>query len=155
MIVSMANRYRLAGLIWAAILAAALQFAPTAARAHAGHYHHHAAVQQHDAASHTSGDEQRPVAVLPGTQEEKSATPIKQPEFAAASTRQQADHDQVNCVGGCCGAGLGCCCASSALAGAVHELPPFEAHAELITFGVRRLGGIDPEALARPPKSLA
>ena len=141
MIPVMSNVDRLAGLIIAAILGVALQLAPNAAFAHAGHHHHHTSVQQ--SAAQTAQSDQAATAQ------------VQRPEFVAVSSSQSIGHASGGCVGCCCGAGLGCCCMTSALAGAVQELPPLDTHAELVTFAVRPLGGVDPEALARPPKSLA
>ena len=145
----MANRHRLAGLIWSAILVIAVQVIPNAAIAHSGH--EHMAASQQGATSQDILPAQRTaahdqVAVV------KPTSPASQ--LSASDERNHASRPSTGCVGGCCGSGPGCC-GAAALAGSGQASPQFDTRAEIVAFDVGKPSGIDLETLARPPKPLA
>jgi hypothetical protein len=57
------------------------------------------------------------------------------------------------CAGGCCGAGAGCC--GAALVGSTTELPDIGTTVRGTSRIVDRRSGVDPDGLARPPRTLA
>src|SRR6186713_309049 len=93
-VVSMANKQRLAGLIWSVILVIAVQVMPNAAIAHSGHQH--TAASQHGA---TSQD------VLPASiaVHDQVADVVARPagQLAASDERDPAPRPSTGCVGGC------------------------------------------------------
>jgi hypothetical protein len=121
------------------------------ALAHAGHAHHPAgaAVTQHASIEGpASAEEAAPVA-----EHFTAAGPVVVSVASAASRMDAASGGCGGCAASCCGAGAGCC-------GAV--LPaPSPASADLRTArrlpcpALDRRGGVDPDALRKPPKLLA
>ncbi len=147
---TMANKHRLAGLMWAAILVIAVQFAPNAAMAHSGH--RHIAASQDGATTHRTVPTQGIAAhdaVADVAKPKAHASQLTEPD-----ERDRASRPSTGCVGGCCGSGLGCC-GAAALAGSAQTLPQFDMRAEIVAFDVGIPSGIDLDTLARPPKSLA
>lgn len=147
---TMANKHRLAGLIWATILVIAVQFVPNAAMAHSGH--------QHMAASEPGATSQTIVPVQ-GIAARDAVADVAKPkapasQLAASDKRDHASRPSTGCVGGCCGSGLGCCSAA-ALPGSGQALPQFDTRAEIVAFDVGIPSVIDFETLARPPKLVA
>lgn len=141
----MSIRQAIAGAIWTAILAIALQLVPNPVYAHAGHAHHMGDVT---AAAHQAG-----IASF----DHKAAPRQAQPRsFNVSAMPDRSEDDFANsaaCTGGCCGAGAGCC--GAALIGAIAELPEIGAAIRVIARVVDRQSGIDPDGLARPPRILA
>jgi len=143
----MALRQRLAVLIWAAVFViAAAQFAAGPAWAHSGHSHDHSATA-HSAAqfSHDS----KTVAKAQHTASETVDVSVSTKDRGERPAQPQSG----GCTGGCCGYGVGCCAAM--LAASSSSLPNFPAHQQIVSTGFERGSGLDPEALARPPRTLA
>jgi hypothetical protein len=153
MIVPMANRHRVAGLIWAAILVIAVQFVTNAAVAHAGHHHHdqHAAHQQGSLTVQPSSEQG-----AAGYRLAKLTATSKTIEVALMAVNDPAGPAGLaaSCIGGCGGSGLGCCSAA-AIAGSALALARLDSPGGVIAFKPVKPGSIDPEALAKPPKNLA
>ena len=142
MIVPMALRPRIIGLVWSAVLVIAVQLVPSIASAHSGHEHHAAVGATHAATlaqqAHQDAERATSQAALtePGQQDRETSTP-----------------SGGACTGGCCGTGLGCC--GAVLTDSTASLFHFAGRAPLIEPISDQLGGIDPDTLARPPRPLA
>jgi hypothetical protein len=139
-------------MIWIAILVVASQMIAGRALAHAGHAHHPAGVV---VAQHASIEVPASAAEQAAREPEHfpAAGPVAVPVDSAASRMDAAGAGCGGCAASCCGAGAGCC-------GAV--LPaPSPASADLRTArrlacpALDRRGGVDPDALRKPPKLLA
>ncbi|TAK47295.1 MAG: hypothetical protein EPO23_12740 [Xanthobacteraceae bacterium] len=144
----MALRHRLAALIWAAILVVAAQFIAGSAfahSAHSGHAHHQSAAVS--SPSHTEHNFRSSAEAQP-VQAEKSVE-----SFIALGQTDQPAAPSGNCTGGCCGSGIGCC--GAVLAGSLNALSSLGRAREIVSITFERGLGIDPEALARPPRILA
>jgi hypothetical protein len=144
---------RFAGLIWAAIVVVALQFVPTAARAHSGHDHHPSrqhVSQQHQAQPSSAATKQA-VGVHQGDDAIDAARPAV--EWKAPPSVEGVVPASAACVGGCC-SGMGCC-AAAAIAAAGPPLPQHDGSAEIVAFQGARPGGTGPDGLKRPPRTLA
>ncbi len=141
-------------MIWAAILVVASHLVPSLAHAHAGHAHH-AAATAHVA---TTPDPATPAAVqansaqVDGVEATRPAPDVA--VVALAQSEQPATSCPTNgCTGGCCGT-VGCC-GAAILTGPAQALPDGGKGADI---GLRRSdtrAGIDPEALAKPPRVVA
>ncbi|HEY1364488.1 MAG TPA: hypothetical protein VGF60_19755 [Xanthobacteraceae bacterium] len=143
---------RLAGLIWAAILVVAVQAVPGTAFAHSGHAHHSsiAAAAAAAAAAAPAGPAGAAQAALRGVDRERSAHPA----LASAPPQDETSTAPTGgCSGGCCGGGVGCC--GAVLVGPVPPLSLPRAGAEIFPLSFDERAGIQPDALARPPKILA
>jgi hypothetical protein len=147
MIRAMHLRHRLVALIWAAAFVVAAQFVAGAALAHGEHSHQH-----HSQAVHTpAGQVQQSGAVsseIRLVQWQQSAR-----TFAATILSEHAACTPGGCIGNCCSAGIGCC--GAALVGTFSPLPDVSRVKETTAVIFVRRSGIDPEALARPPRPLA
>ena len=140
-------RQAISGAIWAAILAIALQFVPTPALAHTGHAHHTGDVSA--LAHHEHGP-----AVFHQKAATRAAQPLSLPASLSAVPDSAEDFTFVGaCTGGCCGTGAGCC--GAALIGSIAELPDIGSAVRGTTPVVDRGSGVDPDGLARPPRTLA
>jgi hypothetical protein len=140
-------RQAISGAIWAAILAIALQFVPTPALAHTGHAHHTGDVSA--LAHHEHGP-----AVFHQKAATRAAQPLSLPASLSAVPDSAGDFTFVGaCTGGCCGTGAGCC--GAALIGSIAELPDIGSAVRGTTPVVDRGSGVDPDGLARPPRTLA
>ena len=143
MITLMVLRQRLAGLIWAAILVVVVQLVPSTAQAHAGHEHHPLAVTTsatHLAAQHHVAEPAQ-----------RAAT-----ELALKTPAQQDQHSSVpstGCTGGCFGTFIGCC--GAALSLTPNSLTDLCIALEIFRIVLDARTGVDPDALARPPRPLA
>jgi hypothetical protein len=139
-------------MIWIAILVVASQMIARDAVAHAGHAHHPAGVvvtQHASLESHASAAEQ----TAPVAEHFPAPGPVAVWVDSAASRMDAAGAGCGGCAASCCATGAGCC-------GAV--LPtPSPASADLRTArrlacpALDRRGGVDPDALRKPPKFLA
>jgi hypothetical protein len=142
----MALRQRLAVLIWAAVLVIAAQFVAGSAWAHSGHSLHHSA------AAHSAGQ-------LPHNGETASKAQHTASNTAEVSVstvdrgEPPASPQSGGCTGGCCGHGVGCC--GAVLAASSSSLSNFPAPLQIVSIGFEHGSGLDPEALARPPRTLA
>jgi hypothetical protein len=149
MIRAMHLRHRLAALIWAAAFVVAAQFVAGAALAHGEHSHQH---HHHSPTVHASaGQVQQSGAVsseIRLVQWQQSAR-----TFAATILPEHAACTPGGCIGNCCSAGIGCC--GAALVGTFSPLPDVSRIKETTAVIFVRRSGIDPEALARPPRPLA
>lgn len=148
MISPMLHRCRLAAMICAAIFVIAAQFFAGSALAHAGsHGHstgaHSSAVQLSDHAS-TSTFSTVQIAGL-GQVDLSLSTPEGGDMPVVPQSR--------GCSGACCGNGIGCC--GAVLAAASNPAPNDRPQQETVSLASDRHSGIDPEALARPPRTLA
>ena len=140
-----------------AILLIAIQFAPVAARAHAGHGHgpdghqlqaHH--LHAHGTAAATA--HAVPSDHAPAVNRAAPAEPAGPVEATAQSVPGAQPSGSDACVMGCCGY-TGCC--GAALVAVSPSLPP---KACPLRIGFARLvsvRGVDPQGLRKPPRSLA
>ncbi|HVG52524.1 MAG TPA: hypothetical protein VM867_12900 [Xanthobacteraceae bacterium] len=131
----------LMGLIWTAVLVIAAQGWSGVAAAHTGHHAHHEA--------HTAAQTIGKYAAPSGSEQLVVRTELRAP--GALDTPASAPEQ--GCIGGCCGIGIGCC--GAALAGSPPTLLRPERAAEILPLIFERPSGLDPEALARPPRPLA
>jgi hypothetical protein len=143
MIIPLVFRKRLAGLIWAAIFVAAVQLVPSTAQAHAGHEHHSLVTMSF--ASHVTA--------------EHHAIELAQRPADEMALMMQAQQDQYSsvpstgCTGGCCGTGVSCC--GAALHVTPNSLPDLGRLSEILCVVFDARAGVDPDALARPPRTFA
>lgn len=166
MIAIMALGHKLAGLIWAAIFVVAIQFVPDHAFAHSGHAHSLMAASS--APSTTTPGIATP-SIAEHQAQKARALHIQKlhireshaREFdAVGQTLAASDWPDTpmtspsgGCTGGCCGTGMGCC--GIALFDASTILPILKRVAENVPVTFTALSGLDPEALARPPRTIA
>jgi hypothetical protein len=141
----MALRHPLAGLIWAAVLVIAVQFAPNLAFAHVGHDHHSTGMV-------TSTQAKAPDV---GASE---ATGQKYLQVAAVVTESARPCSSCpggtsGCSGKCCGTGM--CCGAAVIQAPAPALPVAGLSLEVVWPIVDGRAGIDPDGLTRPPKILA
>jgi hypothetical protein len=138
----MALTHNLAGLISAAFVVLALQLVANPALAHAGHDHSVPA---------TSSSASR----LDHHQTSESAEqPAIEPDLAAVDHQDQpTPAPSTGCTGGCCGVGMSCC--GAVLPVSASGSPDLSGLAAVLATVCDQLAGIDPDALTRPPKSLA
>jgi len=127
----------------AAVLLCAAWLAPSLASAHTGHAHDAPAPAAIEA----------PIAPTAAV-EQTGATAVARIEIARPASTA-ADRDDGGCAGHCCGGTAGVTCCAAALVPEASPTPPF---ARSQTFRLARAGallGLPPEALPKPPKSLA
>lgn len=136
--------HQLASLIWTAVVVIAVQFVVGSALAHTGHLHDHSmhspaphAVHQEQLSSETPFTEASEVRSLPYS------------EHAGLPASSQSG----GCTGGCCGNGIGCC--GAVIAVSLNSLPSLRTQDARIPDALARGSGIDPDALIRPPRTLA
>lgn len=139
-------RHGLASLIWAAIFVIAAQFVASSAFAHAGHSRDHLGVSQ--SSTIHAGHKGKSISKLQAAAEEAELS---------LTWSQRADEpaptQTSGCTGGCCGNGIGCC--GAAMAAVSNSLPDFRVQQAPILLNSHSNSGIDPEALRRPPRTLA
>lgn len=150
MIVPIANRHRVAGLIWAAIVVFGVQFLTNAALAHIGHHHDQHAVYQQGSVT----DEGTAGEGIVGYRSAKLTANSKMIDTVLMVASYEAEPTAVSANCGCCGSGSGCCSAS-AIPGSWLALPGLDSPATVIAFKPVNLGSTDPQGLAKPPKNLA
>jgi hypothetical protein len=134
-------------MIWVAIFVIAAQFVASSAFAHSSHSHDHLAFSPSSAAH--------------GTHQTKS---MSQPQVLEAENANlsvasslggdvPAPTQSSKCTGGCCGNGIGCC--GAVIAAPLNLLADLGARNSGILFAAYPNSGIDPEALRRPPRTIA
>jgi hypothetical protein len=139
----MRHRHGLISLIWAAIFLIAGQFAASPAFAHAGQPHNHSAASSPAVhAAHQGKSISKPQAAGDA---EMSVTSSQRGDQPASQTS--------GCTGGCCGNGIGCC--GAAIAAVSSLVLDFRVQQGPIPLALYGSSGIDPEALTRPPRTLA
>jgi hypothetical protein len=140
-------RFGLASVIWATIFMIAAQFVASTAFAHSGHSPDHLAVSQ---------------SLTPhGTHQTKSMSQpqVLEAENANLSVASSPSGDvpapaqSGKCTGGCCGNGIGCC--GAVIAASLNLLADLGARDSGILSAAHPNSGIDPEALRRPPRTIA
>jgi hypothetical protein len=119
----------------------AISAMPGTAFAHAGHSH--AAPVRIDAPIDTSTD----AAAIVADENAQEASAFVAPTWIPSSDR--------SCVGGCCGSTAGMACCSVALTPAPVEEPALPRSSIFVMVDYRPAHGLTPEALPKPPKSLA
>lgn len=127
----------------AAVFLCAAWLAPSLASAHTGHAHHAPAPATIEA------------PVTPAAAAEQTATTTVAHIEIARAVSTAADRGDGGCASHCCGGTAGVTCCTAALAPEVSPAPPFTGSQ---TFRFARAGallGLPPEALPKPPKSLA
>jgi hypothetical protein len=139
-------RHGLASLIWAAIFVIAAQFGADSAFAHAGHSRNHVGASQ-SAMVHAT-HKGTSISKLQVTAEKAELTVTSSPRADEPAPSQTG-----GCTGGCCGNGIGCC--GAAIAAACSSLPDFRDPQAPIPLVSYSSSGIDPDALRRPPRTLA
>jgi hypothetical protein len=141
----------LAALIWGAVVMIAIQLVPTTARAHAGGHPHVAGAHALDP---------RPASTVPVHHaHDHSARLTPGPagvavEFASTSPDDERGGAATACMGGCCASGCPCCVPMT-LAESEPSWPPLSNPLDIIVPAPPTRAGIDPEAPAKPPKSLS
>jgi Fe-S cluster biogenesis protein NfuA len=136
----------------AALLVAALIFAPVGAYAHGGHSHDVQPVKQ----------AAKPVLAHPAETKLTETAPLAAEDGGALSSRSVEALSGVlpassskacgSCPGGCCHSGGTGCCAAFIAAAFEIGIPSLER--SRLSFVVVRGAGITPDALPEPPKSL-
>jgi hypothetical protein len=139
---------QIAGLAAAALIAAAMLFAPTIAQAHVGHSHT-AVPAPH--AEHVAVSAQYLDKAPDVTKPSAASTLRHQEEASAGMSEQPSKEDTGTCTGSCCG--LGCC--GAVLTVAPHEVPNFVYLSTVFLSDFDYSAGTDPDALRRPPRHLA
>jgi hypothetical protein len=137
---------RLATLIRAAIVLIAAQFVAGLASAHPGHAHGNPAV------SHLSGAHGIYQSHAPKEAESAQSRRAELSVVSLDDLELPACAQSGGCTPGCCGHGVGCC--GAALAPVSQSLPSPRAHEQLFSLTYDRGSGLDPDALARPPRIL-
>ncbi|MCC6776009.1 MAG: hypothetical protein IT537_05125 [Hyphomicrobiales bacterium] len=157
----MAAAQRLAALIWAAILLVAVQLVPSAVAAHPGHTHasHHAQaadVAAHQAPAAPSAGARSSGAEVVSQAAQLDAPPPHQTTVAVSAEQLRSDDpcSTSGCNGSCCGTCVGCC-GAALLATPVPSWPGAARRSGLLLRRADLRAGIDPDALGKPPKSLA
>ena len=132
----------------AALVAAAMLFAPVSAQAHAGEDHGVSAHARH-----------APIAAALTTTASEASDPLmsQSPALlshyeAMSATSPSPMKNSGTCKGGCCGTGLGCC--GAVLIVSPQGLPDFAYHHAVASFDFSYSPGIDPDRLIRPPRTL-
>jgi hypothetical protein len=140
-------RQGLASLIWVAILVIAAQFAATSSFAHAGHSRDHVGPSPSSIVH----------ALHTGTSISKRQAAAAEKAELTLTSSPRADNPAPaqtgGCTGGCCGNGIGCC--GAAIAAVCSSLPDFRDPQAPIPLVSHSSSGIDPDALRRPPRTLA
>ena len=162
----MISRRALAALIWGAVAVIAVQFAPTTVFAHGGHAHvsDSQVSGSHVSGAHISGAH---VSGAPGagstsTPRHQRATDhtsqLTTAEARATAEVASADRDDKRgtapaCNGGCCTSGCSCCVPMT-LAEPEAGWPLLANALDIIAPAPSTHAGIEPEAPAKPPKSI-
>lgn len=136
--------------MWAAILVIAVQLLSNSAVANAGHHHGQRAAYEQSSATGEAAP-QRGI-------EQRLTNFARQPKRVEAGLMAGREAEvagmAADCVSGCCGSGPGCC-ATAATLGMELALPLPDRFTRSIAFKPVERRGIDPEALAKPPRGLA
>lgn len=139
----------LAALICAATVLVTAQFLPGVAQAHGGHDHANSvsAVSSANVTDPTSNG-----VDLAGPINPEQAAP--RTEFVSASPDSIPNAPAGACNGSCCGKGAACCGAVFLFPPAV-ALPDVDIARQPVIAASSAPPGVDPDALRKPPKSLA
>ena len=148
----MSWRRGLAGLIWRAVVMIAIQLVPTTVRAHTGHAH---VAGEHVSGAHVAGS----ISTVPDHRaaDHKARLATGQARVTAELTSGAPDDERSAapaCKGGCCASGCPCCVPMT-LAEPEPSWPPLSNALDMIVPAPPTRAGIDPEAPAKPPKSLS
>jgi len=142
---SMMSAAQLMRMLGAVIALIAVQVVPLPAQAHAGRVHgmhaHHASPHHHAAAVDADHDRATSAA---------QAAELRSTDQLPAGNSDTAH----GCANGCCGSGMSCCGGTALIVAADQPLPTTRSS----SLGLERsaaAGGIDPDALRKPPRSLA
>lgn len=150
---------QIARLMAAMILAIIAYVAPSAVQAHEGHAHHghHVAATQPKALSSTAKAEGTAPAKPSALAEAPAWLRVALPVAAVEPTRIEPSQDDGCCPGSCrirC-CGTMACCATGILSGPSALSPFVFRTVTLIPRDVAGRAGTDPEALPKPPRTLA
>lgn len=137
-------RHRLTLLIWTAVFVIAVQFVAGSAFAHTGHLHDHSI---HSPTPHSMSQEKSVSKAHPTGAPEARLLPPSE------GTALPASPQSGGCTGGCCGNGAGCC--GAVIAVSLNSLPDLRSQDARIPDAGGRGSGIEPDALTRPPRTLA
>ncbi len=155
-IMSFMQKQRMAIFIWATILVVAAQFFASSAFAHGGHSHDHGSANHRPTMGYFA-----PEHVQQNINPSESIYAVQPPSAdvmilttGGMSAPLAADAASNGCGTGCCGAGIGCC-GGACLADAMNALPDFRPTRETISALFEYGSSINPEALKRPPRTLA
>ena len=140
----MGLQQQLARIVAAAIILIAAFAVPSLARAHEGHAHRVPGVAQ--AAPKSSDMHARKQAAVTS-----SATALS----AARDSAVGAADGVMQCGGNCCSGGAGMACCGAVLAPESFWIPLLQASAQVGIPRAPPLPGLPPEALPKPPKSIA
>lgn len=139
-------------MIWGAVALIAIQLAPTTARAHTGHTHVSGA---HVSGAHVAGS----TSTVPHLRAADHTAQLTTGqagvtiELASAAPGDEGGAAEP-CKGGCCASGCPCCVPMT-LAGPLASWPSLSNALDLVVPTPSTRAGIDPEAPAKPPKSLS
>ena len=134
----------------AAIVLIAAFAVPSLAIAHEGHAHHPSRAAQ---AAPTSPDMRANEAVSPAIAASRIA--VSAVAVSALRDKATAAGAVTPCGGHCCSGGAGMACCGAALAPESFWIPLLQASAQLGIPRAPPLPGLPPEALPKPPKSIA
>jgi hypothetical protein len=148
----MSWRRGLAALIWGAVVLVAIQLVPTTARAHIGHLH---GSGMHASSAHVAGS----VSTDPHLRAPDHTARLAAGQARVTAELASAGPDDERgavpaCQGGCCASGCPCCVPMT-LAEPEPSWPPLSNALDVIVPAPPTRAGIDPEAPAKPPKSLS
>jgi hypothetical protein len=148
----MSWRRGLAALIWGAVVLVAIQLVPTTARAHVGHLH---VSGMHASIAHVAGSTSTVPHLRAADHTAQLATGQARVTAELASAAPDDERGAAPaCMGGCCASGCPCCVPMT-LAEPEPSWPPLSNALDLIVPAPPTRAGIDPEAPAKPPKSLS
>ena len=144
----MALKRTFAALIWGATVIVAAQFLPSIAQAHAGHDHASYSVVAATGGATASSDQAIDSTEL--AEKKREVTPT---EFTSVDSNTIPAGSSGGCNGSCCGTGSACC--GAILQFLSVSLPDVRAGRQPVGSGSSAPPGINPDALRKPPKSLA
>ena len=148
----MSWRRGLAALIWGAVVMIAIQLVPTTARAHTGHLH---VSGMHASSAHVAGSTSTVAHLRAADHTAQLATGQARVTAELASAAPDDERSAAPaCKGGCCASGCPCCVPMT-LAEPEPSWPPLSNALDIIVPAPPTRAGIDPEAPAKPPKSLS
>jgi hypothetical protein len=144
---------RIIAALWGAVILIALQFAPSAASAHAGHDHGARAVHA-SAVGHSPASLDQPAQAETSVHAVQTIVEVSATASLAGHASRSMTCSGASC-GGSCGGGCSACCGSFIPPQSAECVAPAAGQAALIVLLGSAALGLDPEILPKPPKSLA
>jgi hypothetical protein len=135
----------IAGWASAALVAAVMLFAPAMAQAHSVH--------EHAAMAHGSHAQHQDILKQHANTAAEAAPQVSLQMMSTRMGDERDAQDTGNCLGSCCGNGLGCC--GAIMFTAQQALPDVANDSAIAPLDVDYGTGVDPDSLKRPPRTLA